>query len=218
MGRAQGLQRRLLCGVTVLVPVRFLHLVKKRASERDAVFLNVTARAVSGEARDMEKAQPRGRAARPSLASARPWALGHGWGAWTWTHVHSAPGRGPSPEPGPSSPSRAERAQCRRPGPVGPRWPWGGGRAEHYGVAVCPPAGSRVRRHPSQQASCVPRPPRSAVGAALGPQRLHLRAQLLPVPGAGPETRGTLVSCTSGRCGPRASTCRPSRLPASRRL
>lgn len=60
MGQAQGLQRRLLCGVTVLVPVRFLHLVKKRASERDAVFLNVTATAVSGEARDMEKAQPRG--------------------------------------------------------------------------------------------------------------------------------------------------------------
>lgn len=60
MGRGQGLQRRLLCGVTVLVPVRFLHLVKKRASERDAVFLNVTATAVSGEARDMGKAQPRG--------------------------------------------------------------------------------------------------------------------------------------------------------------
>lgn len=77
---------------------------------------------------------------------------------------------------------------------------------------MCPPTGSRVRRHPSQQASCVPRPPRSAVGAALGPQRLRLRAQLLPVPGAGPETRGTLVSCTSGRCRPRASACRLSRL------
>lgn len=77
---------------------------------------------------------------------------------------------------------------------------------------MCPPTGSRVRRHPSQQASCVPRPPRSAVGAALGPQRLCLRAQLLPVPGAGPETRGTLVSCTSGRCRPRASACRLSRL------
>lgn len=77
---------------------------------------------------------------------------------------------------------------------------------------MCPPTGSRVRRHPSQQAFCVPRPPRSAVGAALGPQRLRLRAQLLPVPGAGPETRGTLVSCTSGWCRPQASACRLSRL------
>lgn len=163
----------------------------------------------------MEKAQPRGGGGEQRVPL---WPL-PGRGLWDTAggrgrgHTCAQPPDGaPAQSPGLHRPPVLSGLSAAVPARWGPGGHGEGGGRSTMGSPCVPPQGPGFAvTHHSRHSVCLGLPGPQWV-LPWDPSVCVCGRSCSPSQGAGPETRGTLVSCTSGRCRPRASACRLSRL------